>query len=265
MTEHDQFRDDLPLLAAGALPEGEAYTLQCHVDQCAECAKEFADLVNAAVQIALSRGGSKPSEHLRERILTEANSGRVMAKTRIHGWLPSGLRPHLLGVQWAWAPIFAAILFAVLAVANWKNAQHLKAENATLTVKASENAKELQRTRALVETLTASDAVHFTLTASGKPAPPEAKAIYSAKQRALVLTANNLPSLQPNKAYQLWLLPRNTAAPVPFGTFKPDQRGNGVLIMTALEPTSVKGFAVTIEPESGSPRPTTAIVLVGTI
>ncbi|MEO6120454.1 MAG: anti-sigma factor [Terriglobales bacterium] len=264
MSGHDEFRNDLPLFAAGALAEGEADAVQRHVDSCGECEQELADLVNAAAQIAISRGGAKPGAHLRERILRDANRGGLVAKARPDGWLPSGLRPHLPG-GWVWAPMFAAILFAVLTVTNWKTAQQLKEENATLTLKSSENAKLLERTRALVETLTAPDAVHFTLTASGKPAPPEAKAIYSEKQRALVLTANNLPSLQPNQAYQLWLLPRNTAAPIPYGTFKPDQRGNGVLIMTALEPTSVKGFAVTIEPESGSQQPTTAIVLVGTI
>jgi anti-sigma-K factor RskA len=67
----------------------------------------------------------------------------------------------------------------------------------------------------------------------------------------------------PQKAYELWLIPRS-GAPIPAGVFKPDARGSATVVEPPLPAgTEAKAFAITIEPEAGSSTPTMPIVMVG--
>ena len=80
---------------------------------------------------------------------------------------------------------------------------------------------------------------------------------------SLIFLASNMPSLPPQKAYELWLIPTN-GAPIPAGVFKPDVRGSATVIEPPL-PAGVeaKAFAITVEPEQGSSTPTMPIVMMG--
>ena len=80
---------------------------------------------------------------------------------------------------------------------------------------------------------------------------------------SLIFLASNMPSLPPQKIYELWLIPKN-GAPIPAGNFKPDARGSATVIEPPL-PAGVeaKAFAITVEPEQGSSTPTMPIVMMG--
>lgn len=254
MTTHDQYRDDLPLLAAGALSTKEADALQRHVQQCSECAHELHLLTEAAAQIGVAAGASHPPVHLRARVLGQISPSSEPRKQR------QGAR-HF----WTWAPAFAAVILAIILFSYWRKSQQLEGENRSLRAQIDQNELLLQRSRALIETLSSPDTLHVTLAAAGKARIPEAKAIYSSRNRTIVLTANNLPSLEPHKAYQLWLLPSNGNPPVPYQTFKPDSRGNVAVIMQVVDSQAPKAFAVTVETEKGSQTPTMPIVLAGSV
>jgi hypothetical protein len=117
--------------------------------------------------------------------------------------------------------------------------------------------QELQSIRDLVK---ARNALHMTLVAAKWPAQPQAKTVY-VPRKGLLLMANNLLPLPGNKVYELWLMPADGSAPMPSGTFKPDQGGNVVMhhpMKTNIKP---KSFAITIEPEGGSPVPTMPVVM----
>jgi anti-sigma-K factor RskA len=94
--------------------------------------------------------------------------------------------------------------------------------------------------------------------------PPRGKAIYSRERNGLVFVASNLNQLPPQKAYELWLLPMQ-GAPIPAGVFKPDAHGSAMVMNPPNIPSGVeaKAFAITIEPEQGSPAPTTAPIMMG--
>jgi anti-sigma-K factor RskA len=54
-------------------------------------------------------------------------------------------------------------------------------------------------------------------------------------------------------------------APMPAGMFKPDAHGSAMVINPPLPAgMEAKAFAITIEPEAGSPTPTMPIVMMGT-
>jgi len=95
------------------------------------------------------------------------------------------------------------------------------------------------------------------------PPPPSGKALYSRERGGLIFLASNLHSLPPEKAYELWLIPKQ-GNPIPAGVFKPDAHGRAQVVNPPLPAgADAKAFAITIEPEQGSQTPTMPIVMMG--
>jgi anti-sigma-K factor RskA len=67
------------------------------------------------------------------------------------------------------------------------------------------------------------------------------------------------------KTYELWIIPQDGTAPIPAGTFHPDDQGNASVVLPDLpKGIAAKAFGVTIEPEGGSQTPTLPIIMAGT-
>jgi anti-sigma-K factor RskA len=79
-----------------------------------------------------------------------------------------------------------------------------------------------------------------------------------------VLVAAQLPALEANRVYQLWLI-EGQAAPVSAGVFVVNNQGYGVLTLDAGGSLAGATLAVTNEPAPGSPGPTTAVLIAGVI
>ena len=103
----------------------------------------------------------------------------------------------------------------------------------------------------------------FQLTASGDP-NPAIQFFWDRRLNRAVLHAIGLPPVPEGRAYQLWFI--RDGKPVPSITFKPEPSGHFETEEIPV-PTggSLSAAAVTVEPESGSPQPTTPIVLVGSL
>jgi anti-sigma-K factor RskA len=146
----------------------------------------------------------------------------------------------------------------------WRQNMELQRNVASLQAELDQQLAELQRAREVVSTLTATDAMRVTLVAAKTPPQPQGKAIYVRDRSSLIFLASNLPVLPSNRAYELWLIPV-AGAPIPAGVFKPDAHGNATVINPPL-PAGVeaKVFAITVEPDQGSPAPTTQPVMLGT-
>ena len=137
----------------------------------------------------------------------------------------------------------------------------------TLAAQASEVARlsgEAARAQQVLDALTDRTALRVVLTQPKTNAAPTGRATYVAGRGTLVFLANNLAPLQPNKVYQLWLMPADGSKPIPAGTFAPDARGNASIVSEQFpQPVPAKGFAVTIENEGGALSPTLPIILAG--
>ncbi len=85
--------------------------------------------------------------------------------------------------------------------------------------------------------------------------------LYDPSTRKAFLYAFNMPPLPPDKTYQLWAI---LDRPVSAGTFGTD-RGNKsrVMIPRVSQLDRIKQFAVSMEPDGGSPQPTGRIYLSG--
>jgi anti-sigma-K factor RskA len=253
---HEQFAEDLSLYALGSLQGDELAALKKHLAECASCRRELEQLRGDMALMALSAAGPKPPRRARQRLLdTIALEPRSPAGIAIR-------RP-----WWAAAGWICAAAMAVIVVLLWRDNSALiqegRKEISELRSLASQQASELADAHRIVETLTASNAAHFTLVSVKTHPQPQGKAIYVRDRASLIFLASNLRKLPPQKAYELWLIP-TSGAPIPAGVFKPDAHGSATVINPPL-PAGVeaKAFAMTIEPEQGSSTPTMPIVMMG--
>jgi anti-sigma-K factor RskA len=265
MSTHEQYRDDLPLYAVGALSIEESDRLERHLAECSACQEELKSLNEAAAQIALAVEPAAPSKHFRDQLMARLEEQRPAAVVPHRDRLRTSGRQSQTRSAWFWAPAFATFVFALAFVAVWRQNQRLVGENRDFAARVAISREALDRAGELVRALTAPDAQHVSLVATGAKVQPEAKAVYSSRQHSLVLLADHLTPLPAHKIYELWLLPANGSNPLPAGTFKPDERGSAALVLSQFGGGSeAKGFAVTVENEPGSTTPTMPIVLSGT-
>ena len=253
MSAHEQFADDLALLALEAL-QGEArVALEKLLAGCSACRRELERLRGDMALLALSVSGPTPPQRSRERLLKaiaqEPRAQRAPARRSSSS---------LIFVPW-----LAAAAFLLVAGFFWRQSDQLAQRVARLQNESAQQQAQLERAREVVSTLTSTDAMRVTLVAAQTPPQPQGKAIYVRDRSSLIFLASNMPGLPPQKAYELWLIPTN-GAPIPAGLFKPDARGSATVVEPPL-PAGVeaKTFAITVEPEQGSSTPTMPIVMMG--
>ncbi len=252
MSVHEQFAEDMALYALGCLDGADKVSLEQHLRQCASCREELEELRGSAALLALSTSGPRPPARSKSRLMD------AIAKEQKHQ--PASPR----SAWWSALGWVAAAAMLILITLVWNQNQRLKSNNNRLATLSNQQRVELENTRRVVDTLTASDALRVTVLPVGmKTPPPEGKAIYSRLHNGLIFTASNLHPLPAQKAYELWLIP-TTGAPVPAGVFKPDAHGSAVVVNPPL-PAGVeaKAFAITVEPEQGSTTPTKPIIMMG--
>jgi anti-sigma-K factor RskA len=253
MSVHEQFADDLSLYALGALTGQERLGLEKHLQECADCREELVKLRGDAALLAFSAGGPKPPARSRERLMAaiakEPRPIRVLQRARKSWWNV---------LEWAVA-VAAVVLVLLLSKQNGE----LRNRISGLQANFAGDEQQLLQAKQLIASLTSTDAQHFTLVASKAPPQPQGKAIYLRSSGTVLFLASNMPQLPAQKTYELWLIPAS-GAPIPAGLFRPDSHGDATVVKPPL-PAGVeaKAFAITIEPESGSPAPTSQPIMVG--
>lgn len=280
--------ESLALEALGALDGAESRALASHLAGCASCRRERDELHAAAASLAHTAAPVRPPAELRARILegaralkqtngraraqeasddraSETSSGRVITPPAERFTRRATRR------TWVWAAVAAGVIVSLLSFdifRLWRENAAMRSDVARLEREAELSRDELARVRAesarereLAELLSAPGARVLTLSAT-KDAPAEASArlAYDDATGRAVLVAANLPRAPAGKAYQIWYVAGGR--PVPGRLFQTDDAGRGTLrdeIPSAGR--SAKLFAVTLEPERGSPAPTGQILL----
>lgn len=240
MADDDHVLDLLPIHALGALEADEARRVEAHLAGCLTCRAELSNWQAQTADLALAAAPAAPPPDLRNRLMQRvaapADRAPLDAARRARparpGW---NLRP-------AWG-LATLLLIAALAAFGLGQTQRLsRLERVT--------APGGMRAVALVAAGAAPDATGFVLVG------------VDGRNGAMVV--DRLPPLDADHEYQAWLLRdgERTSAAV-FGTDEEGYRGlrleapRSLLDYSALE--------VTIEPAGGSPQPTGAIVLSGTL
>ncbi|CCK31221.1 hypothetical protein BN159_6842 [Streptomyces davaonensis JCM 4913] len=246
-------RGDLHSLAApyalDALEPAERDRFEKHLRKCERCAAEVRTLSEDAVRLAWSTSAPPPAA-MRERVLaavraTPQDGVRVAREPQLprHVWgaePPPRVRERRpLFVPFATATAAAALVVASLFAVQANDTQEkLDAERA--------------QAREIAHVLGAPDARAST----GQDAEGRSiGVIASASEGRAVVTLAGYDDPPGNGVHQLWLM-RPGAQPRSLGLFD----GDTPLVASGLD-TSATSLAVTVEPDGGSPQPTTQPVV----
>jgi len=261
MATHEQFADDLALYALGSLPPAEATALERHLESCAACRRGLEELRGDASLLALSAAGPAPPARSRERLLAAIKKEQRGQRMVLHHSRP----------WWTITPVVASLVLALFAFLMWRENSNLKQENAevqkkteALSAKLAQQEHDSEKAREMLYMLTSPEVQKASLTTPKGGPQPGGKAMYKSDKGHLLFMASNLAPLPKSKTYELWLMPMSGAAPMPAGTFMPDQKGGAMVMNPPIPPgTEAKAFAVTVEDAPGSEKPTMPIVLMG--
>lgn len=120
--------------------------------------------------------------------------------------------------------------------------------------------QELIDSRRQIALFTAPDRVVLL---AGTSEAPEAQGAFYISNNEGMLVLRHLPSLPPEKIYELWLIPAD-GSPVPAGLIQPQEAGvQTVRISLENQLTDFAAVGLSIEPAGGSPSPTGPIILLG--
>ena len=260
MRTHEQFADELALYALNELQGSELQEFEQHLETCASCRRELQAMRSDLGILGLSAVGPRPPARSKERLM------RAIA-TEPRGATPAPASPPVRSRRnfWLmWIPAAIALAVVVFAISLRQSNQSLSDQIAELRNRYNDQKVQLAQAQENMRLLLAPDAVHVSLTPPKSGKQPNATAIVSPSQNRMTLMATNLPPVPPGKAYELWVIPPQ-GAPVNAGVFKPDEHGNAVMLDHPLPTVQMKTFALTVEDEAGSDKPTSPIVILGTM
>ncbi|HEY5173963.1 MAG TPA: anti-sigma factor [Terriglobales bacterium] len=259
MKTHDQFAEDLALYALDELTGSERQELEGHLDTCAACRRELQALRGDLGLLGLSSSGPQPPVRSKDRLM-----GAIAVEPRGVS-LPEPAPAPRRGLWATLVPALAALGLLLVVVVLERNNGHMKDQLAELAGHNQDQAIQLDRLNEEMRLLTAPDAVHVSLNPQKSPNQPSGTAIFSPSRNRMMFMASNLPPVPTGKAYELWIIPMQ-GAPMAAGVFKPDEHGNAMM-MDHKMPAGVeaKAFAITVENEEGSDKPTSPIMLMGAV
>jgi anti-sigma-K factor RskA len=288
-------QDDLYLFALQLLPDAAMKDIAAHLKECEACRAQLGEIQGDLVAYALTAELHTPPAQARERLLRQVAEEKKIVPVAApveqkvtpqqqhvepilasrNGGIfqmdaPEERERRRFAPLMAWTGWGIAACLAVAGGMQYDQRKTVQQDLDVATAQLSQSAAQTEHAKRVVDTLRDASAMqvalHVPLTAGAVPKlDPEAHATYQPSTGALVFVADHLDPLQPQKTYQLWLLPATAGqAPIPAGLFKPDANGNATVVMPPLpKGVSAKGFGVTVENDGGSKTPTAPIVLAG--
>jgi anti-sigma-K factor RskA len=250
--EQDTLLDLAAAYALGALSSEEAQRFEAYLAGSPEAQREVAEYRDVAALLALGGPEAAPSTDLRERVLSRirGSSARLSQARR---------RPSA-----PWGALAAGLVAAVglgFGYVQLKEVRDLRAQLGRTVQRLAETSELLSAREATLNAIFEPGVQMFQLTASGDP-DPLIQLFWDRERHRAIVHGYKLESVPEGRAYQLWFI--KDGAPVPSVTFKPEPSGH-VKVEQIPVPADgeVSAAAVTVEPESGSTRPTSPIFLVG--
>jgi anti-sigma factor RsiW len=227
--------------ALGALDPAENEAFRQHLTGCELCAQEVRELEETAARLGAAAASSCPPE-LRAQVLRRIGTVRQLPPLLPPGPGPEPVRRLSRGYRFA----LAASLVAAAALGSVSVWQYQQARAAT-----GRAVRTQQQADAVTAVLTAGDA----RATSGRLSDGAGGTVVVSRQldQAVFLTPG-LPALPAHRVYQLWY--DQGGAMRPAGLVHPGAGSQAVLLRGPVG--GAQGLGVTVEPEGGSTRPTTA-------
>ena len=249
MTQRQFLPEDYDLFVLGALEGEELEAFEAHLAEAGEAAKQELARAHARLAgVALLAPESEPPARIKQRLLAE-----IAPAPPSRRWAP-GL---------AWGAAAAMLLFAVFTEVRSRgivrHSQEVEQRLAELEEQHEALRTESESYRRILEIVSAPGTLAVSLEAASSPQLHA----YWHEDLGLVLAGRNMPGLEPNRTYQLWVIPKQ-GSPIDAGVFEPDSSG-GVTLVTSpgISAADAAAIAITDEPAGGQPQPTTQPIWVG--
>lgn len=258
-SDHEFILELLPDYATGALDDATLAVVEEHLDSCDSCRSVFLDDLHL---LALLAEAPSLRESKRNALLLQAEAESNSAEFRSYkpagnedlitagsknATRPTPTTPLRKGLPPAALPI--GILFAAAAILLIAILGPLR------------SGREITPAQQIAQIVTT--APFYQLGDSALDPPASGVIFAQAEDSRAVLLAQNLPPLEADQEYQIWLFDSQGARSAA-GRFAPDSDGHAeVLIETAHPMKNYAAVAVSAEPASGSSEPTSPLALGG--
>lgn len=250
-----------------------------HVAPVAEPAPELRANILAAIknvkQDAVPRreNNCEDNENIGED--NEIESNKIVAKPNVVAFPNRAARRTFSSYVPIVGAIAASIVAVLLGVALANSAAQLRGARREIAAlnqrvgdaeqKLNDTTARLERERQERELLGSPNSVVRALNGTKEMPTAKARLVFDRQTGRALLFVENLPDAPEGKAYQIWWI-TDPNQPAPGGTFKTAANGKGELRdLIPQQYTSAPIFAVTLEPETGSPKPTTTPVLITSV
>lgn len=272
-TDCSEIHELIPAYCLGATDPDETRRVEAHLAQCREAAADAADYQALSETLLFSAPAVEPPASLAASLLAATSPRADMAlpaaapavQATAQDRRPSlwqRLREALVALSLHPLPVLAAIALVALLAINL----YLISQNGAL--RSAIDSLQGQGGQQIAVLTQVGEGVNLRI-----PLPPGPAGVATAAYGALVcnpdqptgfLLAENLPPLEPDHAYQVWLGQGDMRESV--GLFQADDAGHGRLVFTAPLPMGqYDSIRVTAEPATGSAQPTTLPAIGGGI
>jgi anti-sigma-K factor RskA len=234
MTGHDYIKGCLPGYALGSLDKGDAELVSRHLPGCETCRSQLQFFEETVGLLALGTRASSPRDSLKSDL---------MIRIQTTG---ANRRSHDKKVQSPWRSFF-----------EWFSPVYALASLLVIFTLAAGNIVQWQQAKSLNSPLK-------IIKMRGTSLAPQADGTFIIGQNPMhgVLVASDLPPIQENQQFQLWMT-RNDRK-ISGGVFSTTTAGYGRLQVYSPSPlTEYQGFSITIEPSGGSKAPSTPELMYG--
>ncbi len=239
--DHERFDELKDAYVLGALPEEERREFEEYLSAHPERQAEVQELSAVAGLLALSPQEHEPPPELRRNIMavveSEARRPRAERPSRF-AWVGELLDVRNLAL--------GAAALLVVGMFSWNMLLRGEAQDLQGRVQALQSQPQEPQ---MVE-----------LGGAGTEEGARAELVTLEGDRA-VLVVENMPPVPEGKTYQIWVIEGDV--PKPGGLFEPGQDSVAAVIKHPLEGGDV--VAVTVEPEGGSPKPTSEPMLAAEV
>jgi anti-sigma-K factor RskA len=225
-------------------PESASF-IQEHLDaQCDVCTARTREAAKLTSGLASLAPQVTPPPQVRSRILQAVQA------------------PRITGSSWKYA--FAAAVAASLMLFAW--GVQLNNQSHSLSGEMTRLIQERNALRSVVEILSQSDM--RTVQFGANQNAPHGR-VFVSGSGGLIFVGSQLPQLAAGHAFELWLIPAK-GNPQAAGVFRANAAGVSVKLSlpssnVSTQPVNnaqITAVAVSVEPESGSPQPTTKPILI---
>ena len=237
--EHQDYQQLLVPHSLDALEVSEARELEAHLETCAECRAELVALRDDAALLAYTAEPAEPRPEVRARILESVRAERTVDRAEPMTSKVVPLKPRVnrnvwtMGLRIAAGLAFVALLIGLIVL--WRREVKLQQEvaqlNRQLNTQQHELARDrdvLARQREALALLNSPDAKHMELAGSETAQNARGSFVYDQKTGKAVFVAEGLPATPPDKAYELWFIPKGHS-PMPGKIFTVDSSGHALL------------------------------------